>query len=153
MEPIASIVCGKVRRPSRDGLTEFPGIPYAAAPVGSARFQLPQPGPRWSGIRDALTRGPACVQAPYPPPVHALIGGDRIPGDECLNLNVFDAGAGEAALPVLAKRTARSSPRGGLGRAGVGVAARLTQVCQGLAAESDPPPEPRPLKAHKAMGR
>ncbi|MFI6778143.1 carboxylesterase family protein [Nocardia sp. NPDC050412] len=58
MEPIASIASGKVRRPSRDGMTEFLGIPYAAAPVGSARFQLPQPGPRWPGIRDALHAGP-----------------------------------------------------------------------------------------------
>ena len=40
----------------------FEGIPYAAPPVGALRWQLPQPGARWSGMLDASKPGPQCMQ-------------------------------------------------------------------------------------------
>lgn len=40
----------------------FQGIPYAAPPVGSLRWQPPQPAARWSGMLDATKPGPQCVQ-------------------------------------------------------------------------------------------
>jgi para-nitrobenzyl esterase len=101
MEPIVSVTGGKIRGRSSAGVSTFLGVPYAAAPVGPARFQLPTRAPEWSGVRDALTYGATCVQSPYPPPIHALIGSDGIPGDEYLNVNVWTPDPGGSGLPVM----------------------------------------------------
>ncbi|MFI9510460.1 carboxylesterase/lipase family protein [Nocardia sp. NPDC052566] len=101
METIVSVTGGKVRGVTRDGVSVFLGIPYAAAPVGAARFELPRPAPEWSGVRDAVEYGATCVQSPYPPPIHALIGSDGIPGTEYLNVNVWTPDPGGSGLPVM----------------------------------------------------
>src|SRR5437879_2130775 len=101
MATIVSVTGGKVRGVTEGGISTFLGIPYAAAPVGPARFELPARVPEWPGVRDALEYGATCVQAPYPPPIHALIGSDGIPGDEYLNVNVWTPDAGGSGLPVL----------------------------------------------------
>ncbi|MBF6332841.1 carboxylesterase/lipase family protein [Nocardia transvalensis] len=101
MEAIVSVTGGKVRGITRDGVSTFLGIPYAAAPVGPARWELPKPVPDWAGIRDATEYGATCVQAPYPAPIHALLGSDGIPGDEYLNVNVWTPEPGGAGLPVM----------------------------------------------------
>ncbi|WP_067898521.1 carboxylesterase/lipase family protein [Nocardia vaccinii] len=101
METIVSVTGGKVRGVTRDGIATFLGIPYAAAPVGPARFELPARAPDWDGVRDALEYGATCAQSPYPAPIHALLGSDGIPGDEYLNVNVWTPDAGGSGLPVL----------------------------------------------------
>lgn len=101
METIVSVTGGKVRGRTEDGISSFLGIPYAAAPVGPARFDVPRPVREWPGVRDAVEYGPTCVQSPYPAPIHALIGSDGIPGDEYLNVNVWTPDSGGAGLPVL----------------------------------------------------
>ncbi|MGX1806275.1 carboxylesterase/lipase family protein [Nocardia sp. NPDC055321] len=101
METIVHVTGGKIRGRTEDGISRFLGIPYAAAPVGPARFQAPAPVPDWAGIRDALEFGPTCVQSPYPPPIDALIGSDGIPGDDYLNLNVWTPDVGGHGLPVM----------------------------------------------------
>ncbi|WP_433685211.1 carboxylesterase/lipase family protein [Nocardia sp. CA-119907] len=101
MEPIVSVTGGKIRGRTTDGVSAFLGVPYAAAPVGPARFRLPTRVPDWQGVRDALTHGATCVQSPYPPPIHALIGSDGIPGDEYLNVNVWTPDPGGSGLPVM----------------------------------------------------
>ncbi|MEU6564337.1 carboxylesterase/lipase family protein [Nocardia nova] len=101
MEIIASVAGGKVRGIAEGGVSTFLGIPYAAAPVGPARFELPRPVESWDGVRDALTYGPTCVQSFYPAPIHALIGSDGLPGDDYLNLNVWTPDPGGSGLPVL----------------------------------------------------
>ena len=101
MEMIASVAGGKVRGIAEGGVSSFLGIPYAAAPVGPARFELPRPVTSWDGVRDALSYGPTCVQSFYPAPIHALIGSDGLPGDEYLNLNVWTPDPGGSGLPVL----------------------------------------------------
>ncbi|MFF0494060.1 carboxylesterase/lipase family protein [Nocardia sp. NPDC004068] len=101
MEPIVTVTGGRVRGFVRDGVSVFLGIPYAAAPVGPARWQLPQPVPAWDGVRAATEFGGTCAQSPYPAPIHALIGSDGIPGDEYLNVNVWTPDPGAAGLPVL----------------------------------------------------
>jgi para-nitrobenzyl esterase len=63
---IVSVTGGKVRGVTEDGISTFLGIPYAAAPVGPARFELPAGVPEWSGVRDVLEYGATCVQAPMP---------------------------------------------------------------------------------------
>ncbi|MEU0545352.1 carboxylesterase family protein [Nocardia sp. NPDC005978] len=101
MEAIVHVTGGKIRGRTENGISRFLGIPYAAAPVGPARFQAPAPVAEWPGIRDALEFGATCAQSPYPPPIDALIGSDGIPGDDYLNLNVWTPEVGGSGLPVM----------------------------------------------------
>ena len=76
----------------------FAGIPYAAPPVGSLRWQPPAPAQPWHGVRDATRPGPRCLQDP---------GGDpefgRQTDEDCLSLNVWTppVDAGGEKLPVM----------------------------------------------------
>ncbi|MFE7723544.1 carboxylesterase/lipase family protein [Nocardia rhizosphaerihabitans] len=101
MEPIVTIASGTVRGRTEAGVTRFLGVPYAAAPVGAKRFQLPEAAPAWDGVREATEMGATCAQSPYPAPIHALIGSDGIPGDEYLNANVWTPDPAASGLPVL----------------------------------------------------
>ncbi|WP_067714063.1 carboxylesterase/lipase family protein [Nocardia yamanashiensis] len=101
MEAIVSVTGGKIRGRFENGVTAFLGIPYAAAPVGPARFELPRPPAAWSGLRDATVFGPTCVQTPYAPGLDAMLGYDHIPGDDYLNVNVWTPDPGGSGLPVL----------------------------------------------------
>ncbi|MFE6925677.1 carboxylesterase/lipase family protein [Nocardia sp. NPDC057663] len=101
MEPIVTIASGAVRGRTEAGVIRFLGVPYAAAPVGAKRFQLPEPAPAWEGVREATEMGGTCAQSPYPAPIHALIGSDGIPGDEYLNANVWTPDPAASGLPVL----------------------------------------------------
>lgn len=53
---------GAARGVIRDGVREFKGIPYAMAPVGDLRWELPQPAPPWDGVLDATEYGSGCPQ-------------------------------------------------------------------------------------------
>jgi len=78
----------------------FRGIPYAAAPVGDARFDAPRPVEPWEGVRTAHDFGPTPqLYSPYDP---ARIPEPSIPGEDVLSVNVTtpDPSAG-ADLPVL----------------------------------------------------
>src|SRR4029453_18307588 len=46
----------------RAGITAFRGVPFAAAPVGSRRWQAPQPAEPWTGVKKAEAFGPSCIQ-------------------------------------------------------------------------------------------
>jgi para-nitrobenzyl esterase len=73
-----------------DGVRVFRGIPYAAPPTGDLRWRDPQAPASWSGVRDATTFGPRCMQA-------AGSAGGRVREDvaslpiseDCLYLNVW----------------------------------------------------------------
>ncbi|MEU4323518.1 carboxylesterase family protein [Nocardia fluminea] len=101
MEPIVTTTSGAIRGHTEAGVTRFLGVPFAAAPVGPKRFQLPEAAPAWEGVRDATAMGATCAQTPYPAPIHALIGSDGIPGDEYLNANVWTPDPAASGLPVL----------------------------------------------------
>ncbi|MFD4354793.1 carboxylesterase/lipase family protein [Nocardia sp. NPDC058518] len=101
MEPIVTTTSGAIRGHTEAGVTRFLGVPYAAAPVGPKRFQLPEPAPAWAGVRDATEMGATCAQTPYPAYADALIGSDHIPGDEYLNVNVWTPDPSATGLPVL----------------------------------------------------
>ncbi len=72
----------------------FRGIPYAAPPLGSLRWQPPQPPASWQGVRTASEFGPACPQTRR---------GDLLTDEDCLTLNLWmPAGAdSDARLPVM----------------------------------------------------
>ena len=61
---------------------QFLGIPYAAPPVGSLRWQPPSAAPRWKGNLDADHFAPHCAQRGTP-------FGQASESEDCLYLNVF----------------------------------------------------------------
>ncbi|WP_330321201.1 carboxylesterase family protein [Streptomyces clavifer] len=101
MDIIATTRQGKVRGRVRDGIASFFAIPYAAAPFGIHRFRAPAPVQSWDGVRDALEFGPTAPQCPYPPPLDRLIPEVEIPGEECLNLNIWAPAGEDGPLPVI----------------------------------------------------
>ena len=64
-------------------------------------MQPPQPVPAWAGERDATAYGPTVPKGDYPPQYALLFPEEVIPGEECLNLNVWTPDPGAAGLPVL----------------------------------------------------
>ncbi|MFB6517722.1 carboxylesterase/lipase family protein [Streptomyces sp. NPDC056401] len=93
--------CGPVRGSVEDGIAVFRGIPYAAAPVGPLRFAPPAPVPDWDGVLEAVSFGPTAPKNPYAPPLDALLPDPEVPGDACLNLNVWTTAPDDAARPVM----------------------------------------------------
>lgn len=95
--PVARTDLGTIRGASRNGAAEYRGIPYAAPPVSSLRWALPQPATPWSGVRDASAFGDACPQTRR----YGLTEASAT--EDCLTLNVStppDLAQGEK-LPVL----------------------------------------------------
>ncbi|MFG3403536.1 carboxylesterase/lipase family protein [Streptomyces sp. NPDC048142] len=101
MDIIATTRQGEVRGRVDQEIASYLGIPYAAAPFGVRRFRAPAPVEPWEGIRDALEFGPTAPQRPYRPPLDRLIPDVDIPGEECLNLNVWAPQVTGGPLPVL----------------------------------------------------
>ena len=52
-------------------------------------------------MRDALAYGPKSPQIPYPPPIDAFIPELTVPGEDCLNLNIWSSDLGSAGQPVM----------------------------------------------------
>jgi para-nitrobenzyl esterase len=101
---LAGAVAGeRLDRVDRDGraISRYLGIPYAAAPFGPRRFGAPEPVEPWDGVRDAVAFGPT---APKP---EGAAGGlpdvpePVIPGDDCLNVNVWSSAGEGDDRPVL----------------------------------------------------
>jgi para-nitrobenzyl esterase len=98
--PVVATHSGPVRGFVHDGVYQFRGIPFAAAPVGPLRWMPPQAPARWQGVRDATQFGNICLQVttlgPFAGPANA--------NEDCLYLNVYspDLHPGEDRLaPVL----------------------------------------------------
>ena len=81
------IAAGRLRGRRAGEVVAFGGIPYATAP----RFAPPGPQAGWTGVRDAVSPGPA---APQPRRAAAKFTHGELPAtdEQCLNLNVFTPG-------------------------------------------------------------
>lgn len=97
--PVAITTSGPVRGVHDSAVDRFRGIPYAAPPVGDARWKTPRaPRSWWPSTRAAGTSGSPCPQ---------LSGGKPLPGadEDCLYLDVTtprrQAGAARTIKPVM----------------------------------------------------
>ena len=94
----ATVTGGKVAGTVVDGISEFKGIPFAAPPVGDLRWRAPQPVKPWSGVKQTVKFGSACMQGGG-----GGGAGKGIPYDEdCLYLDVWSpAKTSGDKLPVI----------------------------------------------------
>jgi len=99
--PVVTTAHGRVRGRVEQGIASFKGIPYAAPPFGERRLRAPAPPEPWDGVRDATAFGPTVPKAPYRVPYAGILEEPVIPGDDCLNLNVWTPDLGGGDLPVL----------------------------------------------------
>jgi para-nitrobenzyl esterase len=95
---------GDVRGLVKDGVCTFLGIPFAAAPSGTRRFQEARKPAGWCGTRRTLVHGAAAVQervsAELAIPTAAM--DVRAPlAEDCLYLNVWTRRVDDGARPVL----------------------------------------------------
>lgn len=89
-----------------EGVRAFKGIPFAAPPVGTLRWQPAQPAARWQGVRAADRFGAACIQPHQPArtPNNRSVDLPDSPAmsEDCLFLNVWTpATTARAKLPVM----------------------------------------------------
>ena len=101
MDDVVTTDSGAVRGRRADGVTSFLGIPYAAPPFGAHRLRPPEPPEPWIGIRDALAFGPTAPSPSFAPPLDELLPDMQVPGEDCLNLNVWTPSPGATGLPVM----------------------------------------------------
>lgn len=92
--PVVTTTSGPVRGALGDGIRRFLGIPYAAPPVGDARWRPPQPPAPWTTPRDATAPGASCPQVL--PIVNVQVG-----AEDCLYLNVFTPDPAPRKAPVM----------------------------------------------------
>ncbi|GAB3141772.1 carboxylesterase family protein [Micromonospora sonneratiae] len=92
---------GTVRGSTRGRIHTFKGIPYAKAPFGPDRLRPPQRVTPWTGIRPAVDFGPTAPQPqfPFPPGMDGFY--PTVPGEDCLNLNVWSGDLGQVRQPVM----------------------------------------------------
>lgn len=78
----------------------FLDIPYAAPPFGPLRFRPPAPHAPWTTERECSTFGATVPKPPYRDSVRELLPEPVVPGDDCLNLNVWTPDPRATGLPV-----------------------------------------------------
>lgn len=100
--PVVSTSSGTLRGKVEGNSEAFLGVPYAAPPVGEARWRDPQPVAAWKGERDATHYGADCYQSTPGPfgPYTAEFIADGPVSEDCLSLNVWKPAGKTAGLPV-----------------------------------------------------
>ena len=98
--PIVNSTAGMIQGKREGAIRSFKGIPYAAPPVGQARWKSPAAMPRWTGVKQATQFGPACPQVAAPS--GSVYANDLGPtSEDCLTLNIWSK-ADASRAPVLA---------------------------------------------------
>ena len=98
---VVSIVQGAFRGARTGSGWAFKGVPYAAPPVGEARFDAPRPPVPHHGIADATDWGPTVSTPPQRSAViDALLPDPHRQGENGLNLNLWSPDL-EGTAPVL----------------------------------------------------
>jgi carboxylesterase type B len=100
-EVIVQTSGGKVSGIKEGEISYFLGIPYAAAPFGANRFRAPVPASWGDDVLNADTFGSTAPQIPVPDPFSRIIYEPVIPGEDCLNVNVWTPDVGGSGLPVM----------------------------------------------------
>ncbi|GGJ11950.1 carboxylesterase [Alicyclobacillus cellulosilyticus] len=86
---IVETTYGPVRGFTAHGVRQWRGIPYAKPPVGSRRFQPPEPPDPWGEVKSAFSFGPASLQA-EDQTLANLVGASKLPeSEDCLYLNIW----------------------------------------------------------------
>lgn len=100
-EPIVATKQGSVSGIERFGALNFRGIPFAAPPVGTLRWNPPAPPLEWDGVRDGSNFGAVCPQNPGRAEIFERREGSGHPqSEDCLTLNVWTPDLGSSGLPV-----------------------------------------------------
>ncbi|WP_240320721.1 carboxylesterase/lipase family protein [Sphingomonas crusticola] len=85
---VVDTTAGALRGTVEGDLRVFRGVPFAEPPVGPRRWQAPHPLPRWEGVKDATTFGPACFQPKEK--LSNIYASDPMPmSEDCLTLNIW----------------------------------------------------------------
>ena len=100
--PEVAVTGGTVRGlVGEDGLKQYHGIPFAAAPTGDRRWAPPAPVEPWDGVRDATAPGPKCMQ-PSGQGGSFYGEADFEMSEDCLVVNVWTRAEHEGeGLPVM----------------------------------------------------
>ncbi|MCA2216539.1 carboxylesterase family protein [Jidongwangia harbinensis] len=86
------------------GTGAFRNIPYAAPPLGAARFAAPRPHPPWEGVRDGTTFGPNAPQSERrlgDVDMSGYFGDGWHRGEDYLTVNVWTPDAKGSGAPVM----------------------------------------------------
>jgi para-nitrobenzyl esterase len=91
---------GVVRGSIEEDLVVLRGVPFAAAPAGSLRFEAPEREAPWRGVREASCTGPAAPQRSSL--VMRMLGLEDVAQDEdCLTLQVWTPALDARRRPIL----------------------------------------------------
>lgn len=102
--PIVRVSDGQVMGLTGESAVVFHSIPYAAPPVGSARFSSPIPPSSWKEVRDARAPGATAPQRNgrvRALDLEPLIGPGWVRGNDYLTLNVWMPRVPVAGAPVM----------------------------------------------------
>ena len=100
-EPVkAKVETGVLVGQADNGVSVFRRVPFARPPVEDLRWAPPKRADNWSGEREAVKDGPACVQRMSADGRPNGGGASGEISEDCLTLNVF-APTGAKAAPVM----------------------------------------------------
>ncbi|MDN3247983.1 MULTISPECIES: carboxylesterase family protein [unclassified Streptomyces] len=102
--PVVRTAQGAVRGSQSEDHRVFLGVPYAAPPVGAARFAAPRPHDPWEGVLDATEWGPTAPQAPRrlgALEMTAYFGSGWVRGPDYLTVNVWTPRTTRPGAPVM----------------------------------------------------